>query len=99
MDSRERRSVPGFRSQIGAERAGPDLERGQADSADCDAVASFQFSRHVFGGNGDAAIFAVLFDACDPPYFFHDASKHEDLDEEPNIINPQEDWVRVLTLR
>ncbi len=39
----------------------------------------------LLGRNGDAAIFAALFDAGDASYFFHDAGKHEDL-ETPNII-------------
>ena len=49
---------------------------------------ALQLPGRVLGGDGDAAIFAVLFDARDAPYFFHDAGKHEDLDERPDIINP-----------
>ena len=41
-DARERSQSPGFRSQIGAKRLRLDVERGQADAADRDAVAFVQ---------------------------------------------------------
>jgi hypothetical protein len=78
-NARERCESPGFGSQIGAERARLDVERGQADAADRNAVAGFQFVRRVLGGNGDAAIFAALLDARDAPYFLNNAGEHEDL--------------------
>ena len=39
MNARERSANPGFRGKIGTEGIGLDIERGEADSADCDAVA------------------------------------------------------------
>ena len=70
---------PGLGGKIGAERSRLDVERGEADSADGDAVAGFQFFRSTLGGYGDAAVFAALLDAGDASDFFDDAGKHEGL--------------------
>src|SRR5579872_1040043 len=88
VHARERGADPCLRCEIGAERAGFDIESGQANAADRNAVAGFQFPWSVFGCNGDAAILAMLFDAGDASYLGDDASEHKIPQDEPNIINP-----------
>src|SRR5208283_4807332 len=62
-DSGERRARPGFRSKISAERFGFDVECGQADAADSDAVSLLQFSRGIWRVDGDAVITPAFDDA------------------------------------
>src|SRR6202020_3473647 len=88
VDAGERSANPGFRREIGTERSGLDVERGEAHSADGNAVAGSEFFGCVLGGDGDATILAALLDAGDASDFFHNASKHEGLRDERNILNP-----------
>jgi hypothetical protein len=44
----------------------------------------------MIGGHGDAPIFSPLLNASNASYFFHNAGKHEALQDEPNIINPEQ---------
>ena len=60
VNARERSADPGFGGEIGAERSGLDVKRGEADSADGDAVVRSEFFRSMFGGDGDAPVFAAL---------------------------------------
>src|SRR5579872_4463699 len=88
VHARERGADPCLRCEVGAKRAGFDIESSQANAADRNAVAGFQFPWSVFGCNGDAAILAMLFDAGDASYFGNDAGEHKTPQDEPNIINP-----------
>ena len=70
-DARERSERPGFGGQIGAEGLRRDIERGQADAADGDAVAFLQLFRGVRSVDGDAVIAAAFHDAGDGSNFFN----------------------------
>src|ERR1700722_18256007 len=85
MDAGEGCARPGFGREVGTKRAGLDVERGQADAADGDAVTSLKFRGGAFGRDGDAAVFAALLDARDASYFFDDAGEHE-ASGERNIV-------------
>ena len=52
LDPRKRGAVPGFFGQIGSEGFVGDLYRGQANTADCNAVALAQFFREMRGRDG-----------------------------------------------
>src|SRR5579864_1927835 len=81
VNSGKRSTRPGFGRKVGAKRARLDVESSEADSADGDAVADAEFFRRLFCGNRDAAVFALLLDACDVSDFLDDAGKHDDLRE------------------
>jgi hypothetical protein len=48
----------------------------EANSANRDAVALFQFFRRLAGRDGEPSILTSLLDAEDVPNFFDDARKH-----------------------
>src|SRR4030081_3678222 len=75
--------------QVGTKRSRLDVDGGKADSAYGHAVASFQLLRRMLGCYRDAAIFTALFNAGYLPDLFNNASEHEGLRGDPNIINPR----------
>src|SRR6266567_3624033 len=85
----ERSPHPSFRCKIGAERSRLDVESGQADTAHRHTAPSLQFLWSALCGHRNTPVFPALLNASDPSNLFHNASKHEDLQNEPTIINPQ----------
>ncbi len=72
------------RCQVSAARSaakdlGRDFDRGEANAADGNAVAFFQFLVQMGSGDREAAIAVLVGDAGDAPDFFDDASKHVEL--------------------
>src|SRR5664280_127693 len=70
-DARERGQPPGFGGQVGTEGLRRDIERGQADSADSDAVPLLQLFRGGRGVDGDTVIAAAFDDAGNRSDFFN----------------------------
>src|SRR5580658_291540 len=76
LDTGKRSAIPRFFGQIGAERGWRDFDGGQANTADRDAVALFQFLHQMRGGDGKTAVPVFVGDPGDASHFFNDAGEH-----------------------
>src|SRR5262249_32933976 len=76
-NARKRGAFPGFGREVGAERAGLDIERGQADAAYGNALTSSQFLWRVPSRDRDSAALTALLDFGDRAYFLDDSGEHE----------------------
>jgi hypothetical protein len=77
FQSREGCSLPGFLCQIGAEGLVGDVDRGQADATNRNAVAGFYLGKNLRAGNGHLPALAAGLHGDYSPNFFNDSSKHK----------------------